>query len=123
MDEARIEEVLGPVDRAEETRRARRVRAGFWRTAKLAARRIPFMEEVVAAYFCALDERTPRRVRAMLLAALAYFVLPFDAIPDFLAVIGFTDDVAVLTAAITAIRPHIRKVHRVAARQALDEID
>lgn len=121
MDQAKIDEILAPVGGAEDARREHGVRARFWATAKRAARQIPFMDEVVAAYYCALDQRTPVKVRATLLAALAYFVLPFDAVPDFLALVGFGDDIAVLTAALTAIRPHIRESHRAAARQALAE--
>lgn len=97
------------------------VRAKFWRTAKKAARHIPFMEDVVAAYYCALDGNTPLRAKAVLLAALGYFVLPADAIPDIILGIGFTDDIAVLTAAIAAVRAHITPAHRLAARDALSE--
>jgi uncharacterized membrane protein YkvA (DUF1232 family) len=42
---------------------------------------VPFVEDIVAAYNCALDTATPMRVRGMLLAALAYFILPFDLTP------------------------------------------
>ena len=97
------------------------VRENFWRTAKRAARTIPFFDEVVAAYYCALDRDTPARTKGVLLAALAYFVLPTDAIPDFLIGFGFTDDVAVLTAAIAAVRNHITPAHREAARKALED--
>ncbi|HEY4193204.1 MAG TPA: YkvA family protein [Mesorhizobium sp.] len=95
------------------------VRAKFWRTARKAARQIPFMEEVVAAYYCALDKKTPLRAKAILLAALGYFVLPADAIPDIIFGLGFTDDIAVLTAAITAVRAHITPAHRLAAKEAI----
>ncbi|TGQ20251.1 MAG: DUF1232 domain-containing protein [Mesorhizobium sp.] len=95
------------------------VREKFWRTAKKAARQIPFMEEVVAAYYCAMDKDTPLRTKGTLLAALGYFVLPVDFIPDFVLGLGFTDDLAVLTAAITAVSAHITPAHRQAARDAL----
>ena len=121
MDDVKIGQILAPVS-ADETRgREERVRAKFWRTAKRAARQIPFMDEVVAAYYCALDTDTPTRARGILLASLAYFVLPTDFIPDFLVAFGFTDDLAVLTAAITAIRPHIKDHHREAAKKALED--
>ena len=121
MDDVKIGQILAPVS-ADETRgREERVRAKFWRTAKRAARQIPFMDEVVAAYYCALDTDTPTRARGVLLASLAYFVLPTDFIPDFLVAFGFTDDLAVLTAAITAIRPHIKDHHREAAKKALED--
>ena len=95
------------------------MRERFWRTAKKAARQVPFMEEVVAAYYCALDRNTPLRAKAILLAALGYFVLPADTIPDIVLGLGFTDDVAVLTAAITAVRAHMTPAHSLAAKRAL----
>jgi uncharacterized membrane protein YkvA (DUF1232 family) len=99
------------------------LRDKFWRTAKTAARHVPFMEEVVAGYYCALDKNTPMRAKGILLAALAYFVLPADTIPDFIFGLGFTDDIAVLTAALTAVRAHMTPAHRLAAKQALTELD
>jgi len=104
---------------AEEPARNTGVGDAFWRTARRAARQVPFMEEVVAAYYCALDGRTPLAAKATLLAALGYFVLPADSIPDIIVGLGFTDDVAVLTAAIGAVRAHMTPAHRLAARQAL----
>ena len=95
------------------------IRKTFWRTARRAARQVPFMEELIAGYYCALDSDTPLRAKAILLAALGYFVLPADSIPDILAGIGFTDDVAVLTAALTAVRAHMTQAHRLAARETL----
>ena len=109
-------EILGP---EQEGPRARRVKKGFWSTLKRAARQIPFAENLVAAYFCAFDPATPARVRAILLAALAYFVLPFDAIPDVLAGIGYSDDASILLLAIAAVSAHIKPEHRAAAKQAL----
>jgi len=97
------------------------LREKFWRTARKAVRQVPFMDEVVAAYYCALDANTPFRAKAILLAALGYFVLPTDTIPDIIVGLGFTDDIAVLTAAITAVRAHITPAHRLAARQALQQ--
>ena len=96
------------------------VRDRFWQTAKKAARHVPFMDQVVAAYYCAMDKNTPLRAKGILIAALAYFVMPADAIPDVILGLGFTDDIAVLTAAITTVQAHIRPAHRKAAKAALD---
>ena len=79
--------------------RERRVRRDFWAKLKRIAGMVPFVEDLVAAYYCALDPATPMRVRGMLLAALAYFILPVDIIPDMIAGLGFADDMALLTAA------------------------
>jgi uncharacterized membrane protein YkvA (DUF1232 family) len=100
----------------------RSVRKRFWQTAKRAAAQVPFMDEVVAGYYCALDKETPLKAKGILLAALAYFVLPTDSIPDVLLGIGFTDDLAVLTAALAAVRAHVKPAHRLAAQEALRNI-
>ena len=116
MNKVLFGEILGPED---EIKREERVKGGFFATFRKAARYIPFADELVSAYFCALDPQTPHHVRAMLLAALAYFVLPIDAIPDFLVGVGFGDDAAVLLATIAMVRTHISPIHREAARRAL----
>lgn len=123
MKQATIERVLAPVGPEEERRREEKVRRGFSATARRAARHLPFIDEVVAGYFCALDERTPARVRGILLAALAYFVVPLDAIPDFILGFGFSDDAAVIATAIAAIRGHITPAHRSAAKTFLEQDD
>lgn len=119
MDDVKFGEILLPGDEEEQESQRKRVRKRFWPVLKRAIRQIPFSRDLVAAYFCAFDPRTPRRVRGILLAALAYFVLPLDGIPDLFAVVGFSDDVAVLTAAFAAIRGHIREDHYVDADRAL----
>jgi len=93
-----------------------RVRAGFWKKARRTLGKVPFTEDAVAAFYCATDSATPLPIRATLFGALAYFVLPFDAIPDFLFGLGFTDDAAILVAAFTAARMHITEAHREKAR-------
>ena len=98
---------------------AERIRRKFWRTARKAARHVPFMEDVVAAYYCALDKETPLRVKGILFAALGYFILPADTIPDVIFGLGFTDDIAVLTAALAAVRAHLKPAHLAAAKDAL----
>ena len=70
----------------------RKVRTDFWSKLRRFAGQVPFVEDLVAGYYCALDPATPMRVRGMLLAAIAYFILPFDFIPDFIAGLGFADD-------------------------------
>ena len=119
MDDVKIGEILLPGDEDEQERQENRVKRRFWPVLKRAMRQVPFSRDLVAAYYCALDSRTPTKVRGILLAALAYFVLPLDSIPDFLFAVGFTDDIAVLTAALGAVRQHITEAHRAAARAAL----
>lgn len=96
-----------------------RVRRNFWAKLKRFAGSLPFTEDLLAAYYCAFDRETPRHVQAALLGAIAYFVLPFDFLPDMLPVLGFTDDAAVLATAIRMVSSHITPEHREAAHAAL----
>lgn len=89
---------------------------------KRVAKRIPFAEDMLAAWICTRDPATPRRVRLTLLAALGYFVLPLDAIPDIMPILGFTDDAAVIAAALAAVAGSITEEHREKARQAMAEL-
>lgn len=99
-----------------------RVRRDFWPKLKRVARHIPFVEDLLAAYFCAMDSSTPARVKGILLAAIAYFILPLDVIPDFILGLGFSDDATVLMTAIMTVRAHISEAHRKKAREALRDL-
>jgi uncharacterized membrane protein YkvA (DUF1232 family) len=92
----------------------------FWRKLRTLAARLPFAEDLLAAYYCAFDRQTPAHVKAVLVGAVAYFVLPADLIPDVLPVIGYTDDAATLAAAVRLVASHITPDHREAARRKLD---
>lgn len=94
----------------------------FWQKLKRFLTRIPFAEDLVAAYYCAADPDTPPYVRTVLMGAVAYFILPVDMVPDILAGLGFTDDASVLAAAIAAVGRHLQPRHRDRARRALDQI-
>ena len=94
----------------------------FWDKLRRVAGRIPFAEDLVAAFYCATDPQTPSRVRWILLGAVAYFVLPTDAVTDLLPLIGFADDAAVLAAAISQVAGSITEEHRAKARKTLEEV-
>lgn len=98
------------------------VRSGFWPKLGRVAASVPFAEDAVAAYYCAFDRATPLKAKGILFGALAYFVLPVDAIPDFILGLGFTDDMAVLLAAIGMIRAHMKPAHYDKARETLDRL-
>lgn len=95
------------------------VRRRFWRKIKSVAVRLPFVEDILAAYYCAFDRQTPRHVQIALLGAIAYFILPFDFLPDILPVLGFTDDAAILATALRMVASNITPEHREAARAAM----
>ncbi|MCS3444831.1 MULTISPECIES: YkvA family protein [Bradyrhizobium] len=108
---------FGPADRLAQDPES--VRRRFWIKFKKVVASLPFAEDLLAAYYCAFDRQTPRHVQAALLGAIAYFILPFDFVPDMLPILGFTDDAAVLATALRIVASHITPEHRDAARAAL----
>ncbi len=94
----------------------------FWKKLSRMATHIPFAEDAVASYLCVRDPNTPMHVKGILLAALAYFILPFDGIPDLLPFLGFTDDAAVIAIALGKIQMHLKPEHREQAREKLNQL-
>jgi uncharacterized membrane protein YkvA (DUF1232 family) len=111
MDDVKIGEILLPGDPDQQEQAERQVRSKFWPKMKRVASKVPFARDAAAAYYCATDRETPFRAKGILLA--------IDVVPDIFAVVGFTDDIAVLTAALAMIRAHIKMEHYDAADAAI----
>ena len=98
------------------------LRRKFWRKLKREVASVPFLEDVLTAHYCAFDRNTPVHVKAVLIGAIAYFVMPDDLIPDYLPIIGYADDAAVLGMAIKLMSSHIKPEHREAARRMVTRL-
>ncbi len=99
-----------------------RVQRGFWPKIRRTAAKIPFAGQVLSVYYAARDPETPTAAKGIMLGALAYFVLPVDAIPDIFAGIGFTDDAAVIAALIATLGANIKRRHKDQADAALERL-
>lgn len=55
----------------------------------------------VTLYVLLRTPGTPLWAKAIIIAALTYWILPLDTIPDPIIGIGYTDDLAVMTLALT----------------------
>ena len=93
------------------------LRQKLWRKLKREVAGVPFLEDVLTAHYCAFDRNTPVHVKAVLVGAIVYFVVPDDLIPDYLPIIGYADDAAVFGIAIKMMSSHIKPEHREAARR------
>ena len=100
----------------------RRVARGFWPKIRKVVSKVSFASEALAVWYCARDDETPMAAKGMMFAALAYFVLPTDAVPDFIAGLGYTDDAAVFTAMLAIVGRHLKPRHRDAARTAVERL-
>jgi uncharacterized membrane protein YkvA (DUF1232 family) len=95
----------------------------FWnkvKTAALSAGR-ELIEKALWLYYALIDPDTPKKAKMIILGALGYFILPFDLIPDFIPLIGYTDDLAVLAGAIVIVAQNIKDEHKEKAANRLKE--
>ena len=99
-----------------------RVARGFWPKMRKLATKVPFAADALSLWWCARDPTTPTAAKGMMLAALAYFVLPTDAIPDVLPAIGFTDDAAVIAALIAIVGKNLKAIHKDQAKTFLAKL-
>ena len=97
----------------------RRVEENFWPKIKRVAAKVPGVADVLALAFYMNSRHAPLEHKVSIMATLAYFVLPIDLIPDFLGVIGYTDDIAVALGLIKFIGSEIMRPYRLYARRWL----
>jgi uncharacterized membrane protein YkvA (DUF1232 family) len=95
------------------------VRRSFWQKVARTFAYLPFATNLLAAWYCAFDPSTPLKVKGILLAALAYFVIPLDIVPDLILGLGFTDDMTVLITAVSLIQRHMKAEHYDKARETI----
>ena len=93
----------------------------FWDTVRRFATHAgrEVIEEAITLYHCLRDPDTPRWARVTIAAALGYFILPTDVIPDFIPVVGFTDDLGAFIAASACVAIHIKPEHRERAQRQM----
>lgn len=65
------------------------------------------IQKALWLYYAAQRSETPAWAKATIYGALAYFVLPVDAIPDIVPVVGYSDDLGAIAAALTAVSMYI----------------
>lgn len=99
-----------------------RVARGFWPKIRRVAAHAPFARDALSIWYCAKDDDTPIAAKGMMLAALAYFVLPLDAIPDVIAGLGYTDDAAVFAALLAVLGKNLKARHREAAARDIERL-
>lgn len=68
------------------------------------------------------SDKVSLKDKAIVVGALGYFILPGDLIADIIPILGFTDDIAVMTLAIRSLRKSITPEIKNAARQSVDKI-
>ena len=77
------------------------------------------VERVLWLYYAAQRPDVPRWAKLTIYGALAYFVLPLDAVADFLPGIGFVDDLGALSAALLTVASYIDDDVKQRAQQKL----
>ncbi len=97
----------------------------FWKKVERVAKKVgaTVLLPVFTLYYTLQDEKVPVKHKAYIIGALGYFILPVDLIPDgILPVIGFTDDIAVMTLVINLIKDSITPEIKARANGRVAEI-
>ncbi|WP_028452927.1 YkvA family protein [Chitinilyticum aquatile] len=79
------------------------------------------LEPALKLYYAASDPDTPVWAKGVIYGALGYFISPIDAIPDITPIIGYTDDLGVLVAAVATTAAHIKDEHAQRAKETLKQ--
>jgi uncharacterized membrane protein YkvA (DUF1232 family) len=82
---------------------------GFWQKLGPRARSIgrDTLEKALYLYYAVQSPLTPKWAKRVIYGALGYFILPLDAIPDLAPLVGYTDDLGVLAAALATVSFYI----------------
>jgi len=79
------------------------------------------VEKALTLYFAAQRPETPFWAKTVIYSALAYFILPMDAIPDFTVGVGFADDLGTLLAALGTVAISITPEVKENAKQKVND--
>ena len=95
----------------------------FWGKLKKIARKegIKVAYAALLLYYVLRNPATPKADRTKIVGALGYLILPTDLLPDFLPVVGFTDDLAALAWALYSVAKNVTPEVKIQARQKLGE--
>ena len=95
----------------------------FWhkltRYASVAGRAV--VEKALWRFYAAQSPTTPRWAKTAIYGALGYFIFPLDAIPDFAPMVGYTDDLGVLAAALATVSMYVTDDIKQRSRETLDK--
>lgn len=94
----------------------------FWqklsRYARVAGQEV--VEKALWLFYAAQSPNTPRWAKTAIYGALGYFIFPLDAIPDFAPMVGYTDDLGVLAAALATVSMYITDDIKARARDKVE---
>jgi uncharacterized membrane protein YkvA (DUF1232 family) len=95
---------------------------GFWQKIKgfAASAGREVVEKALILFFAAQRPETPLWAKTVIYSALAYLVLPTDAIPDFIPLSGYADDLGTLVAALGAVTMCITPEVKDAAKRTVE---
>lgn len=83
----------------------------FWKLVAKHGNKIPFLFQILVMWNVMSDPETPVYIKALIVAALGYVIMPFDAVPDIIPVAGWLDDAGIVALAYGQITAHVKPRH------------
>jgi uncharacterized membrane protein YkvA (DUF1232 family) len=95
----------------------------FWEIIKKYAKKLggEAVYNALLLYYVMQDSNTPTQQKLIIAGALGYLILPVDLIPDFIPVLGLTDDISALVAAVKMVAANISPKHQEMAKSKVRE--
>lgn len=96
---------------------------GLWKKLGNVAKKVGLkpIYHVLLLYYVLKCDSTPNQYKVMIIGALGYFILPFDLVPDFIPILGFSDDVAAIAGVILAVKKCVTPEIKEQAKTKLKE--
>lgn len=80
---------------------------------------IKLMEIALSLYYSLRDDETPSWAKSIILGALGYFIFPIDMLPDFVPIVGFSDDIVAMSVAFATVAIYVKQEHKIKAKQKI----
>ncbi len=98
--------------------------SGFWEKCRKYAKSIgrETLEKVLTLYYALQSDKLSTKQKGIIYGALAYLISPIDAIPDLTPLLGYTDDLGIISAAIAAVVMAIDDTVKSKAKAKTDEL-
>lgn len=97
---------------------------GLWKKIKenVTAIGISLIYKALQLYYVSQSPKCPMKVKAGIYGALGYLISPFDFIPDFTPIAGYTDDAAAIGIALLLAQMYINDDIKSQARNKIKDI-
>ena len=97
---------------------------GFWKKVRKVAKVVgaKILYPALQLYYLLQSKEVPIKAKTLIIGALGYLIFPADLVPDFIPVLGFTDDLTALMLVLRTVGKHITPDINRQAKEQMDKL-